>query len=97
MQPQDARVLFRVRSRMINLRAVCHYMHEDITCRLCGGDEESLDHVLNSCRHIVQGGKNISTTNIYEQDSSINKDIVERIKTFLKLVSEKEREAISEE
>ena len=81
---------------MINLRAVCYYMHEDITCRLCGGDEETLDHVLNTYRYIQRGG-NISTSDIYKQDSLVNKDIVGRIKGFLKLVSDKEGEATGEE
>ena len=93
MQPADARLLFRVRSKMVKLRAVCHYMNDDTTCRLCGDHEETIHHVLNECRGIDRKDEsNITTTNIYGNDVTTCKDTVERIKTFLKFASERESE-----
>ena len=52
MTPHDARLLFAVRSRNIDLRGVRTYMYEDTSCRLCGCGVENIDHVINICIHI---------------------------------------------
>ena len=91
MQPQDARLFFRVRSKMIKLRAVCHYLYEETSCRLCGKGEETIDHVLNECE-FIECDNAIKTTDIYEQDVTIHKEVVQRVKKFFKLVDEKQCE-----
>ncbi len=91
MKPQDARLLFRVRSRMIDLKAVCYYRYQDVTCRLCGDHDETMDHVLNRCKYTIHEHI-ITMDNVYQSDDNTNQEIVERIQSFLKKVSEKDDE-----
>ena len=52
MNANDARLLFRVKSNMIELRAVCHYRFNEVTCRLCRDKEDTVEHTLNKCKAI---------------------------------------------
>ena len=75
---------------MIDLRAVCHYMHKSITCRLCDAEEETIDHVLNCCEFVERGDRFIESRDIYNGDDETVKDVVRRVKQFLRAVEEKD-------
>ena len=91
LSPRDARIIFRVRSKMIDLRAVCQYMHQDVLCRLCGSEEESVCHVLNVCKHVEREDSTITVDMIYNggDDDETNKMVARRIRSFMEMVEEK--------
>ena len=90
LAPHDARIFFRVRAKMIDLRAVTHYMHKSITCRLCDAEEETIAHVLNCCEYVDRGDRDIESHDIYNGDDETVKDVVRRMKQFLQAVEEKD-------
>jgi hypothetical protein len=91
LPPHDARIFFRVRSRMIDLRAVTHYMHERTICRLCNSADETIGHVLNACELMERSNHVIKTEDIYDDgDDATTRDVVQRMKQILRAVEEKD-------
>ena len=47
MYPDMAKTIFRCRSKTTNLKDHTKYQHSDNTCRWCGVDDETLNHIVN--------------------------------------------------
>ena len=47
MNPDMAKMIFRCRSKTTNLRDHTKYKHSDSSCRWCGVNEETLNHIVN--------------------------------------------------
>lgn len=53
----NARKVFHIRSGTIDLRAHrCYTYGNNITCRLCGENEENVEHVVNVCPDVPRAG-----------------------------------------
>ena len=77
----DARVAFAYRSGTLDIKCFRPYSYNDLKCRACGEDNESIDHIVNEC-------KTVTTNNDYldleTEDVEIIQTIVMRIKSFLR-------------
>ena len=55
LPPQLCRKLFHIRTGTVDLRGVREYMYGDNnTCRLCGTEAETVEHVTNRCPEITR-------------------------------------------
>ena len=45
--PEEARFLFKLRSRMVNLKANSSSIHDNLDCRLCNKEIEDQEHFLS--------------------------------------------------
>ena len=81
LKPADARLLFSVRCGTLDLKTLRKYNYEDadVLCRLCGKEEERVEHIVNKCVIVTR-------TEIIREHIKI---VVARIKMFLKLAEEK--------
>ena len=51
ISPKFARYIFHIRTGTVDLRGVRSYMYgEDTLCRLCGEEDETVEHVVNNCK-----------------------------------------------
>ena len=65
----NARKIFHIRTGTVDLKGHRKYIYgNDSTCRLCEGNWENVDHVVNECPSIPRGESplNISTTDCEE-------------------------------
>ena len=88
MTPSDARLLFAIRSKTIDLRGVRTYMYEEATCRLCEQGIEDIDHILNTCIHVTRTKTTFSEMEILGDDIQISKEVVTRMKQFITKVED---------
>ena len=63
--PQKARKMFHVRAGILDVKAVRKYWYTDNVCRLCKGNEETVDHVINACCWIP---RDCTITNVLTND-----------------------------
>ena len=96
MSPNSARLMFKIRSKIVDLRGTRKYKYKDPSCRLCGDSVEDIDHVLNSCMHISRKGC-ISEDEIYGDDSQKLDEIVKRMNEFVEKIKVKESAKMSEQ
>ena len=47
LYPSQSRVIFKWRSKTLDIKSHLTYKYKDLVCRLCGAEEESPSHVLN--------------------------------------------------
>ena len=50
LYPNQARIMFKCRSKTLDIKTHSTYKYEDQKCRKCGVHDETLDHVIN-CEH----------------------------------------------
>ena len=77
----DARVAFAYRSGTLDIKCFRSYSYNDLKCRACGEDNESIDHIVNKCK---TGTRNNECLDLETEDVEIIQTIVTRIKSFLK-------------
>lgn len=87
MNPDKARLFFRIRSNMIEMRAICYYRFKDVSCRLCGEEDETLHHVLNICNYIDRTII-VELPDIHKRDEEINNLVVQRVEQFRRKAKE---------
>ena len=60
LRPADARLFFAIRSGTLDIKTTRKYNYDDgdVLCRLCGQDEETVEHIVNSCPDVFQGCRN---------------------------------------
>ena len=77
---KNARIIFQVRAGTVNLKCYRKYMYgDDKTCRLCNGDEESVEHVVNKCPLIP---RQYQVHDVYNTDHVELLEISKRIIVF---------------
>ena len=87
--PADARLMFSVRGGTLDIKSHRKYNYEDgdTLCRLCGEEDETIGHIVNSCSMIT---RNDHVTDCY----SVLKDditrVLFRVKEFQRICEEKE-------
>ena len=72
---QNARKVFHVRSGTIDLRAHRRYTYgDDNSCRLCGNNEETVEHVVNMCPEVPRSGHiNVLGTDVNDLQEMSNR------------------------
>ena len=90
---EHARILFRTRAGVVDLKSYKGYMYQDLECRLCGDEEEDLGHILYKCTCLPEGR---IIKNIYETNKEDDQYIAKRVKMFKDKVDEKETESEEE-
>ena len=88
MTPSDARLLFSMRSKTLDIRGVRTYMYDEKTCRLCNQETEDIDHALNRCSHVTRNGSIFSEDELYDDDLPRLKEMVVRMKQFITKIKE---------
>ena len=88
LSPAKARLYFQVRGGVFDVKCNRSYMYHDTICRLCGGDTESVHHVLNECSEIRRSNTYINDIyNISEEDIP---EMLNRISSFKEQLDKKE-------
>ena len=89
LPPADARLYFAIRCGIVDLKTVRKYKYgeEDVMCRLCEIDEETLGHVINGCAKVP---RTCLISDIYSLSKDVVVDVVARMKTFVQLVEEQD-------
>ena len=54
MRPMQARIIFQIRTHVIDLKGVRKYQYDDTVCRLCGETTEDIHHVMNQCTMVTR-------------------------------------------
>ena len=52
LSPQKARIVFKIRAGVLDIKAFRRYKYSDTICRLCGDGEEDIDHIASKCKEI---------------------------------------------
>ena len=79
LQPHQARAIFKIRTGVVDLKAVRHYQYEDTVCRLCNGHDEDIEHVVNTCPEIT---RTHTINNILTNDIKDLQEIASRYSEF---------------
>ncbi len=80
--PVYTRIMFQIRTRVVDLKGVRKYKYEDNVCRLCGDENENINHVVNQCAAVTR------TSEIYpfSNDESDMEEIAKRYTEFSRKV-----------
>ena len=83
MYPNMAKVIFRCRSKTLNIKDHTKFKNSDCICRWCGSDDETLEHIVNcgSDRTVVDAE---AVVNDLEGDQL--EEIARRVEMFLSRV-----------
>ena len=61
LSPENARTCFQVRTGVYNVKDNRPYLYRDNVCRLCESEEESVDHIINSCTMVPRDNTRINS------------------------------------
>ena len=82
-------ILFRVRSRIVDVKELHQYKYGDNNiCRCCGASQETLQHVFNVCPALASDACNVGDE--FSEEISVLEKVVRRVEEFQKRVEESE-------
>ena len=82
-------LLFRVRCRIADIKEFQRYKYgNDLGCRCCDGDAETLDHVLSECTGL--SSQQCSSGDEYSDDMQVLGRVISRVQEFADKVDERE-------
>ena len=90
LYPSQARLVFKWRSKTLDLKTHLTYKYSDMACRICKSDDETPEHVINCGVERVMDSK-IDVLSMDEFDDftkSELKQMILRISSFLEKVAE---------
>ena len=80
-----ASFVFRLRGHILNCRNNHHKAHPILTCRSCGVEIETQEHIIN-CRNVFAGESHLCIESLYHDKPQINvnfiRKVMERYDTF---------------
>ena len=76
--PSQARIIFQIRTRVIDLKGVRKYQYENTLCRLCGDMDENIHHVVNKCAMVTK----TCYVNPFSNDENEMEEIAKRYMEF---------------
>ena len=80
----NACTIFHARTRMIDIKNNFRNKYPDITCRACGKDEETQEHVLETCQTLHKNPSNLVTKiDIFEETTSALQVTAQKIRNTL--------------
>ena len=77
--PEEVRAVFQARAGVIDFKEIRKYWYDDALCRLCGDEDENIDHVVNRCSKI---DRTHEINNLYSADIAVAKQIAIRCLEF---------------
>ena len=78
---KQAYTIFKTRTRMMKVKGNYKNAHRDLTCRKCGKEDESQEHVLNNCDRLIATRNNpITEKLIFEEDVNDLRQTATRIR-----------------
>jgi hypothetical protein len=80
----DARLMFKLRAEIYDIKAFRKYQYQDTACRLCDSAMENLEHIVNECREIPRSTNKI---NLHTEDMDDIKTIIRRTRFFEDLIN----------
>ena len=84
----NASTIFQTRTRMIDVKNNFRNKYPDITCRACGSEPETQEHVLETCQTIHENpDSTVSKNDIFNEDPSALQETAKRIRTSLEKLS----------
>ena len=89
LHPWKARILFKVRAFVYDIKTNRSYAYRDEICRLCGAEKEDTMHVLNSCPKVTKPTDQ-QINDIYDSSEQCMNEIVNRFIIFQTQIDEKE-------
>ena len=83
MYPDDAKIVFRCRSKTLNIKMHTKYQNSSLECRWCGVTDETLQHIVNcgSGEVMVEVEKAVEN-----QEWSKMEHVARKVKEFLSRV-----------
>ena len=88
LSPAKARLHFQLRGGVFDAKCNRSYMYNDTICRLCGGDVESVDHILNECSKVRRSRKTFADIcNLSDEDIP---EMLDRILFFKEQLDQKD-------
>ena len=91
LSPAQSRMIFRLRTNTIDLKAVRQYQYgEETMCRLCKSEEETATHVINSCPNVP---REMEIPNVYTTNCDQLRQIAVRLSKFYDLIDSRHDEA----
>ena len=90
LYPSQARLVFKWRSKTLDLKAHLTYKYSDMSCRICKSNDETPEHALNCGVETVMDSKIdvLSLDKFDDYTKSELKQMVLRISSFLEKVVE---------
>ena len=84
-------IIFKTRTRMIDVKNNFRSKYTDIICRGCGQDNETQEHVLETCTKIHPNDDHkVSIDEIFTEDTNILTKTAEKIREVMKKLLESE-------
>ena len=95
LYPSQAKVIFKWRSKTLDIKSHLTYKYKDLACRLCGTEEESPSHVLNcGMSDKIENFIDISLLDEVDEATKCElKRLIVRIDLFQEKVNNKEVES----
>ena len=81
-----ARIFFQLKVGIYDLKSFRPFQYDDLTCRLCKADEETLDHAVNWCENNAHCPP--ISVDIHNISGDEIRNITERLKAFREKVSD---------
>ena len=90
LYPSQARLVFKWRSKTLDLKAHLTYKYSDMSCRICKSNDETPEHALNCGLESVMEPKIdvLSMNELNDFTKSELKQMILRISSFLEKVAE---------
>ena len=86
LPPSKARIVFHLRTNTIDLRTVRKYRYgEESLCRLCGLEDETVPHIVNTCPSIP---REMEVPNVYTSNCEQLQKVADRCAKFFALIEE---------
>lgn len=86
----QASLIFKCRTRMLEVKNNFRGMHRDLLCRVCKQNEETQKHVLEECEIIHITNENIVTnTDVFSNDSTVLAGTATKVKKVMTLLTKK--------
>ena len=81
---QDAKLYFKLRAEVYDLKAFREYKYDDTLCRLCSKETENLEHIINDCPEVPRASSEI---NVCTEDIEDIKTIIGRVRFFEDMIN----------
>ena len=86
---ERASTIFKARTRMIDVKNNFRNKYNDLSCRACGVEDETQEHVLESCPVIhLSGDSKVRRSDVFEEDPEELKTTARKIREVLDKITE---------
>jgi hypothetical protein len=83
---EETSILFKTRTRMLDIKANYKNKYSDLTCRLCKKEEETQEHIINWCEVTIQQKLALANEVIFLRGKTNKKKVVETVKQIMNMI-----------